>query len=246
MRIAAFRPKAISALLLLAALAACSSTTDTLSAGQPSLATARVALAGGSAEIALNICSGQLARKPRDLDLLVCQGDALSALGRSAEAVAAYTTALAIEPSSDAKLGLGRLRLATDPAGAEALFLEVLSRNPRNAAALNNVGIARDLQGRHADAQTAYGEAIAAAPDQRAAQVNLALSLAMSGRAAEAVRIMRPIGERAEATPRERHDLAAVLAMDGKPDEAARLLRPDMDGTQVDTAVNGFRSLPSR
>ncbi len=234
------------ALLLLALLGACAQS-DAMFTGQPSLQTARVALSGGSADVALTICDGLLVKRPRDTDLLACRGDALATLGRNAEAGAAFSAALAQDASSaPAKIGLGRIRLATDPIAAEALFLDALVRDPRNAVALNNLGIARDLQGRHADAQTAYGEAIGAAPEMRAAQVNLALSLALSGRSGEAVRIMRPIGGRADATAKERHDLAAVLAMDNKPEEAARLLRPELDGAQVDDAVAGFRALPSR
>ena len=174
-------------------------------------------------------------------------GDALAAMGRNAEATGAYELALVADGKSvPAKIGLGRIRLASDPAAAEALFLDALVRDPRNPTALNNLGIARDLQGRHADAQTAYAEAIGAAPEMRAAQVNLALSLAMSGRAGEGVRILRPIAGRADATARERHDLAAVLAMDGKPEEAVKLLRPELDGAQTDEAVVGFRSLRVR
>ena len=234
------------AVLCAAVLAACSGNTPSLD-GQPSLATARVALSGGSPELALSICTNLQARDRKDTALMVCRGDALVAMGRSAEAVDSYQSALAIEPASpEAKLGLGRLRLATDPAAAEAYFLQVVGAQPRNAAALNNLGIARDLQGRHADAQLAYGEAIAAAPDSRAPQVNLALSLAMTGRSREAMRILRPIAERQDATPRERHDLAAVLAIEGKPDEAGRMLRPELDGAQSDEAVTGFRALPSK
>ena len=233
-------------LVLATLLGACSAKLDPSLSGQPSLSTARVALAGGSGEIALNICNALLLEHPKDGDLLVCRADALASMGRAAEATSAYQAALAVDgKSGGARMGLGRLRLATDPAGAEALFLAALATNPRNAAALNNLGIARDLQGHHADAQTAYGEAIGAAPEMRAAQVNLALSLAMSGRSGEAVRILRPIAERPEATPRERHDMAAVLAMDGKPDEATRLLRVDLDGGQVDSAVDGYRALPA-
>lgn len=238
------RPILLAALAL---LAACSARLDPSLDGQPSLSTARVALAGGSAPIALNICTALARDRPRDADLLTCQGDALTALGRSAEAVTAFNAALASSPDNPgARIGLGRLRLASDPAAAEALFLAALARKPRDPTALNNLGIARDLQGHHADAQAAYGEAIAAAPDLRAAQVNLALSLAMSGRAAEAVRIIRPIGERPNATARERHDLAAVLAMDNKPEEAARLLRTDLPPTQTESAIDAFRALPSR
>ena len=235
------------AAVLLALLGGCSASGDPQLSGRASLATARVALASGSSGLAFNICTGLLADRPRDPALLVCQGDALTATGRAAEALAAYTAALAADGgSAEARIGLGRLRLGTDPAAAERLFLEALAKSPRNAVALNNLGIARDLQGRHADAQTAYGEAIAAAPDLRAPQVNLALSIAMSGRAGEAVRILRPIAERPDATPRERHDLAAALAMDGKTDEAARLLRPELNGSQADQAVEGFRALPGR
>ncbi len=239
-------PGILAAALIAVSLGGCSATDTTLS-GQPSLTTARAALGGGSADLALNLCTLLLTRHPSDAPLLVCKGDALMLLGRNAEAVSSYEAALLVDrKSGDAKVGLGRVKLAVDPARAEALFLDALTSDPRNAAALNDLGIARDLQGRHAEAQVAYGEAIAAGPDVRAPQVNLALSLAMTGRAGEAVRIMRPIGGRSDATPRERHDLAAVLAMDGKADEASRLLRTDLDGPQTDEALSGFQSLPRR
>ena len=249
MRIVSYRAAPCRKLVLVLALAAsalaagCGRTSGVLS-GTPSLNTARVALAGGSPNVAFEICDKNLARHPNDADLLACKGDALALMGRTSEAVGAYEAALARDAGApDALLGLGRLRLASDPAAAETLFLRSLSRNPRNAAALNNLGIARDLQGRHLDAQTAYGEAIAAAPDLRGPQVNLALSLAMTGKSGEAVRLLRPIAERPDASTRERHDLAAVLSMDGKGDEAARLLRPELDGAQADDAVTRFRAM---
>jgi Flp pilus assembly protein TadD len=212
--------------------------------GTPSVTTAQIALAGGSPSVALRICDGLVVKQPNDTAALVCRGDALVALGRNAEATPSYQAALRANPHAlGAEIGLGRIALQTDAARAEALFLRALSDEPRNATALNDLGIARDLQGRHAEAQTAYGEAIAAAPDMRAAQVNLALSLAMSGKSGEAIRIIQPIASRADATERERHDLAAVLAMDGKNEEAERLLRSDLSSEQADEAVAGYRSL---
>jgi cytochrome c-type biogenesis protein CcmH/NrfG len=102
-------------------------------------------------------------------------------------AAESYSEALRLDPKSVlARIGLGRLRLAGDPTAAETLFLEALQRQPHNAVALNDLGIARDLLGRHQDAQTAYRQAIGLEASMSGAEVNLALSLAMSGRADDA------------------------------------------------------------
>lgn len=245
--LAGAKPAAILLTGIVLLATGCSTSGPRPLSGDLSVNTAKTMLANGSPAVALEICDKRIVNSPRNAELLLCRGDALTQLGRASEAGAAYTAALKVDDgSAPARLGLGRLRLATDPAAAEILFVEALGRDPRNAAILNNLGIARDLQGRHADAQTAYGEAIAAAPDLRAPQVNLALSLAMTGKAGEAVRILRPIAERPDASPRERHDLAAALAMEGKGEEAARLLRPELDGAQSDDAIAGFRALPAR
>jgi Flp pilus assembly protein TadD len=225
-------------------LSACSQSGPLPLTGQPSLHTAQAALETGAPDMALNICSRLVSEGRGNATVFVCQGDALAALGRPAEADTSYTQALALDPRSIGGLvGLGRLRLATDPARAEQLFMQALAQNPRAAAALNDLGIARDLQGRHAEAQQAYGAAIAADPDMRAAQVNLALSVGLQGRPDEAVRLMQPLVGRADTTARERHDLAAVLAMDGRVAEATRLLSPDLQGADLDAAIAGYRAL---
>jgi len=224
-------------------LAACSQPTAELGTGQPSLNTARAALDGGGPDVALSICTRIGATRPSS-DALTCQGDALAALGRPNEADTAYANALVLAPRSvGALLGLGRLRLADNPGRAEELLLLALAQNPREAAVLNNLGIARDLQGRHAEAQKSYGEAIAANPSMRAAQVNLALSMALSGQPDAAARLLLPLAGGLDASLRERHDLAAVLAMAGRTTEAARLLSPDLQGADLDAALAGYRAL---
>ena len=235
------------ATMLALVLGACSPQVGRLGTGTPSLNTAETALASGAPELALQICTALLERGQRSPDVLTCQGNALTALGRNGEAGSSFATALAVQPDSlEAMTGVGRLRLATSPAEAEQLFLQILAKQPRNPVALNNLGIARDLQGRHQDAQTAYGAAIGIAPDMRAPQVNLALSMALSGRAGDASRLMRPIASQPTATLRERHDFAAILAMEGRSDEAARYLRPELSGVQLESALAGFRSMPAR
>ena len=233
-------------MLAFALLAGCTRTGPVpLGDGSPSLKTAQTALASGVPELALQICSKLIVKFPRSPDVQTCYGNALSGLGRNVEAASSFTTALDITRNyPDALIGLGRLRLTTDPVSAEQMFMNALKQQPRDSIALNDLGIARDLQGRHKDAQMAYAEAIAAAPDSRPPQVNLALSMALSGRAGEATRMLQPLADQPSASARERHDYAAALAMAGHSDQAARYLQPELTGPQVETALNGFRAMP--
>lgn len=229
----------ISALVVLASCSGQDS--PRLRTGQPGLNVARAALSAGSPEIALNVANAIVAKEPRNVDALSTQGDALSLLGRLDEAEASYAKALAADPGSlDVKIGLGRLRLRSDPAQAQVLFLSVLEREPRNKVALNNLGIAYDLQGEHASAQAAYRRALGADPTMRAAEVNLALSMALSGKAADAVEILRPLASDPEASQRIRHDLAAALAMSGDKQAAARVLNGDLTSDQIERALLAF------
>jgi len=190
-------------LAFLALLAACSPRGSTgLGSGPPGLDVADAALRGGSPEIALQISGGILATDPNNEAALLTQGEALTALQRLDQAEVSFSKALAANPTSvGAHIGLGRIRLGSDPAAAEALFLEAIKREPRNGVALNDLGIARDLQGRHTDAQEAYRQALGVNPDMTAAQVNLALSLAMTGKSQDAVQLLRPLATRPEAPP---------------------------------------------
>jgi Flp pilus assembly protein TadD len=233
--------------LLLLSLAGCADNgTTALRTGAPGVEVAQAAIRGGSPQMALQIVSSILAKDPTNGAALIIQGDSLTALGRFDEAGVSYESALRSDPASvDAHIGLGRVRLGTDPASAEALFLEALQRQPRNAVALNNLGIARDLQGRHVDAQTSYREAMAASPNMTAAQVNMALSLAMDGQARDAVQLLRPLASNPGASRQVRHDLAAVLTMSGDKDEAQRILSKDLSANEVRQAMAGYAAASS-
>src|SRR6185437_9699557 len=215
---------------LLVLLAACSgSGAGGLRGGQPGVDVAEAAMRGGSPEIALQVAGGILAQQPRNERALIVKGEALTALGRLDEAGSSFTMALQIDPASiAAHIGLGRVRLGSDPGSAEALFLEALQREPRNSVALNDLGIARDLQGHHDGAQMAYRQALAVDPNMAAAQVNMALSMAMSGQSGPAVQLLRPLASNPDASPTLRHVLAAVLTMAGRKDEAPHILSADL------------------
>jgi Flp pilus assembly protein TadD len=234
-----------SAIMLTLLLCACASQDiRSMGSGQPGLNVARAALAGGSPDLALRVADDILAKEPRDVPALLIQGDALVVLGRMEEARTSYTKALALDLGSVwAKIGLGRLRLRSDPTEAQSLFLSVLQREPRNVTALNNLGIAYDLQGEHLSAQSAYRRALSINPAMRAAEVNLALSMALSGRATEAVQLLRPLAADPNAAQPLRHDLAAVLAMAGDKQAAAQILSADLTPEQIERALVAYGAL---
>lgn len=150
----------------------------------PGLDIAEAALQAGSGDIALHVSENFLHGSPENVHALEIKGDALSLLGDYDGASAIFLALLAKDPaSSRASIGLGRLKLGKDPATAERLFLAVLKRDPNDLVALNDVGIARDLLGKHAEAQQAYRQALAINADLESAKVNLALSMSLSGQA---------------------------------------------------------------
>lgn len=200
----------------------------------PGLNVAEAALEGGAGQIALQVSEGVLHEKPDNMQAMAIKGDALTLLGEYDQAAAAFQTILAKDPNSvRANIGLGRVRLNKDPAAAEVLFQAVLKRDSKDLTALNDLGIARDLQGHHTEAQNAYRQALAVNPELDSAQVNLALSLAMTGHGPEAVQLLKAKARDPSAPPKVRRDYAVVLAMSGNRPEAERVLGEDLPPAQV-------------
>jgi len=214
------------------------------SSGQLSLHLADAALAAGAPDLALNVTGSILAPHPRDLGALATEGDAYYVKGEFEPAEQAYRAILAIDPGSPrAEIGLGRILLRTDPIAAEAAFLHALQREPRNVTALSNLGVARDLQERHAEAQLAYRQALDIAPDNTATLASLGLSLALSGDAATGVRILRPLANDPAAPARLRDNLAVALTLAGDTSGAERALGADLSQPETATAIAGYRAL---
>jgi Flp pilus assembly protein TadD len=209
--------------------------------GQPGVDVAEAALRGGSPQVALQIDSAILANDPHNVPALINRGDVQTTQQIYDEAATSYASALQYDPDSlPARLGLARVRLTSDPAAAERLFQDVLRHDPHSAVALNDLGIAHDLQGHHQAAQLAYREAMGIDPTMVGARVNLALSLAMTGRAGDAAPMLRPVADAPSAPRKFRHDMAAVLAMGGDREGAERILSEDMSAEQANKAVSIF------
>jgi len=238
---------ALFSALLLAACAQTQTTADNGAVspvGTDTLNVADAAIAGGDPNMALSVSQSVLASDPGNVDALEHEGDAYYALGRCPAASAAYQLALQTNPkATEAETGLGRCLLKTDPAAAEAAFEQAVADDPGNAKALNDLGIARDLQGNFAGAVDPYRKALLADPGLTAAEVNLGLSLALSGNGPAALQYLGPLATSPQATPKIREDYAAALVASGRDDEARSVLSVDLSPDQVVSAMAGFSAV---
>lgn len=211
-----------------------------------SLRLAGIFLNAGAPEAALHAADEALVRQPRNREAMVLRADALAALDQTEEAQQAYLAAIAEDPKAVApRIALGRLLVrGGNAAAAEAMFTDVLSRQPTNAIALNNLGIARDLQGKHREAQPAYRAARLADPKMSGASVNLGLSLVLSGDMAAAVQELSPLAAAPDAPPAVLENLGVALAAGGQPVEAARVLARVMSPGEVTQTLAQYRNAP--
>jgi Flp pilus assembly protein TadD len=232
-----------AACLLAGGLAACAATPQQPVASTAAVGTslARAALQAGSPADALRLADSVLARRPADTKARLIRAESLTQLGQGDQAGPDFAAVLKQEPRSTAALlGLGRLRLGHDPAAAEALLRRALAAAPDNAAALTDLGIALDLQGRHHAAEAVYRRALALHPELVAARVNLALSLAMRGRGPQALALLDDLAQDPKAGPKLREDYAAVLTMAGHHARAAAILAGDLPAPQAAAALQAF------
>jgi Flp pilus assembly protein TadD len=199
---------------------------------------ADAAIAGGDPDMALKVSQSVLAANPHDLEALYHEAAAYYAVGRCEDAMAAYKVALGLDPhSSPAETGLGRCLLQHDAGAAAQAFAAAVADDPGNAAAQNDLGIARDLTGDFAGATAPYQQALLLAPGNAAIEVNLGLSLALSGNSAEALDYLGPLANGQGATARVREDYATALLAAGRAAEARQVLAIDLPPQQVDQMV---------
>jgi Flp pilus assembly protein TadD len=205
---------------------------------------ADAAIAGGDPQMALKVSQSVLATDPTNLDALYHEGEAYYAINRCMDAIAVYKVALTVDPkSSDAELGIGRCLLKRNAAEAEGAFQAAISDNPVNAAALNDLGIARDLQGNHAGAVQPYQQALLINPGNLATEVNIGMSLALSGDGNDALQYLGPLATSPDATPKIREDYAAALVAAGRQDEARQVLAVDLPQDQIAPLINDFSAV---
>jgi Flp pilus assembly protein TadD len=199
------------------ALAACSSPPrDDEAPKTPSLRVASAALASGAPDVALRVADITLAKQPKDVAALIAKGDALYDMGETEVAKAAYRSAIALDPNAAAaQLGLGRTLVKSDPIGAELAFLAALRTDATSVTALNDLGVARDLEGHYSQAQEAYHLALALSPNSDDIKINLGRSLAAAGHSADAVTVLRQVAANPQAVQQWHDQLVAALTLAG-------------------------------
>jgi Flp pilus assembly protein TadD len=235
----------------LLALSACGLHLDTTreaatysEANRPSLKAARGALAEGEAQTALGIANGVLVSEPHNAAALVAAGDAEAAMNNRIDAAKSYRDALAAQPGYlPARLGVGKMKLRDNVKGAEADFRAALATEPKNTAALTDLGVALDLQERHKEAQALYTAALAINPDLTAARVNLALSMALAGEPQKAEGMLADATQAGSVTPRVRADFAVAQVMAGHSAQAEATLQADLSADEARASVAAMAGL---
>jgi tetratricopeptide (TPR) repeat protein len=173
----------------------------------------RLATLRDGAKLELAALEQQLKNDPKDLVLMVFQGQKLAAAGRAEDAAAAYQNALAINPQIEA----GYLSLADLYANAlnqpdKALTAasqarKIAPQSPRAAAVL---GTANFRLGKHQDAYSLLQEAARKLPADSAVQYDYAWAAYSTGRVSDARAI---IGKLVPSDPAQAADAKDFLTL---------------------------------
>jgi Flp pilus assembly protein TadD len=185
------------------------------------------------------------ALQPNDLEPQVGLAESAASAGDFAQSAAAYRKAMAIAPTrAEFIYGHARGLLMTgETAHAIEQFSRYIRSKPEDPRGYIGLGIAHDISGAHAAAQTAYLDGLQAAPDNMALRNNLALSLALADESEDAVGILRELAQEPGAAARVRQTLALVYAISGRMDAATDLVRQSVSSAEARNTIAFLRSL---
>ena len=216
-----------------------------LSDAKPGLDIARVALQSGAYATAEHVIEGVLSESPDNVAALLLQADALRQTGDLIGAGSSVRRAYHLEPQNIRVMTeLGKLQLDDDAGKAERTFKQALSVKADDQAAMTDLGVSLDMQGKHDQAQAAYRAALLLGNgNQLATKVDLGLSLALTGNSREAIEQLSAVAALPNVSPRVRQDLAAALTLAGDKSAAKLILDHDMTQEQVASLISGYEAL---
>jgi Flp pilus assembly protein TadD len=199
----------------------------------------------GNLDVAVPLYSRALAVNPNGVEAKLGLGQSYLSIGANSEAAAQFRDVLAQRESVPAaRRGLAAALIGMgQPTLAEEQLSAVLQANASDYRALNTLGVALDMQGRHAEAQANYRRAIELAPTYLATRSNFGLSLAITGPPQDAVAQLAPIATVHGADGRIRQNLAFAYAMAGDFENSLQISRRDMDEKSAQQQLYYFMQL---
>jgi len=185
----------------------------------------------GNLDAAIPLYGRALQANPQGAEAKLGLGQSYLSIGASEEAAAQFRDVLAKRDSNiAARRGLATALIGMgQPTLAEEQIALVLRADSSDYRALNVMGVALDMQGRHAEAQANYRKAIQLAPDYLPTRSNFGLSLAITGPSQEAVAQLAPIATARGSDARVRQNLAFAYAMAGDFENALQISRHDLN-----------------
>jgi len=203
------------------------------------------AQAGGDLPNAVGVYRRAAEMAPQEPAPLIAAGNALLQMGAVNEAIVSYNQAL-VRPgdTQGAQVGLAKAFLETGkPQLASAPLSKALEANPEDPKLLLLLGVLKDMEGQHREAQTYYRDGLSSAPGDRGLIINLALSLAVSGDYPNAIAVLQPVAVAPTASLNQRQTLALIYGLKGNVPEAARLCRIDLDDASVERNLAYYQTL---
>jgi Flp pilus assembly protein TadD len=190
---------------------------------------AAAALAAGDPARAELLCRAALARSPGAAPLHDLHGDALEALGRPADAIAAWRQAVDCDPDcvpSLVSLGIA-LAAGGDAAAAVPLLHRAtgLAEGPPAAAIWHNMAIALAVLGHHGEAGAAWWQANRLDPANPAVALALAARLRAAGDAVGAESVLQALPDGTAEAADAMHALASDRLFAHDTVNGERLLR---------------------
>ena len=199
----------------------------------------------GNFDVAIPLYGRALQTNPKGTQAKLGLGQSYLSIGASSEAAAQFRDVLANrENNAVARRGLAAALINMgQPTLAEEQIGLVLQSDSSDYRALNVLGVALDMQGRHAEAQANYRRAIQLAPDYLPTRSNFGLSLAITGPPQEAIAQLAPIATSRGADARVRQNLAFAYAMAGDFESSLQIMRRDLDEKSAQRQLYYFMQL---
>jgi len=161
---------------------------------------------------------------PDDVRPLLALGQIFTQLGSPASAAEAFRAAIQVDANNvEARRGLATALIGLNQPEQAIAELEMALDMSKDYRLYNSLGVAYDMIGDQASAQTYYKSGLELSPGNLQIINNLGLSLVLEGRYPEAIALLEPAAADRAATPRLRQNLALAIGLAGDRTRAREL-----------------------